>query len=215
MEGGEHSSVELTVSVKVPCQECGGRGYVETVTEGGRITRDTSSNASCYRHGCHPRGHAPLAVPSATGKSPSVALLPRVVIGQRRGWLRRAAQTVATLAPRRLAGTLLRPRPPSNPAIACRRWLLLKAWRRCRVWAQRSAGVNGDAADRRCVVPTGLSQAVASVFWLRWSLSRLWVAVISRHSDLQADLPRRKKRSMRRLNLVFANTGSIVSWRLP
>jgi DnaJ-class molecular chaperone len=26
----------------VPCQECGGRGYVETVTEGGRITRDTS-----------------------------------------------------------------------------------------------------------------------------------------------------------------------------
>ena len=41
MEGGVHSSVELTVSVKVPCQECGGRGYVETVTEGGRITRDT------------------------------------------------------------------------------------------------------------------------------------------------------------------------------
>jgi DnaJ-class molecular chaperone len=42
MEGGEHSSVEVTVSVKVPCQECGGRGYVETVTEGGRIARDTS-----------------------------------------------------------------------------------------------------------------------------------------------------------------------------
>ena len=42
MEGGEHSSVQLTVSVKVPCQECGGRGYVETVSEGGRITRDTS-----------------------------------------------------------------------------------------------------------------------------------------------------------------------------
>ena len=42
MVGGEHSSAELTVSVKVPCQECGGRGYVETVTGGGRITRDTS-----------------------------------------------------------------------------------------------------------------------------------------------------------------------------
>ena len=42
MEGGEHSSAELTVSVKVPCQECGGRGYVETVTGDGRITRDTS-----------------------------------------------------------------------------------------------------------------------------------------------------------------------------
>jgi hypothetical protein len=33
-EGGEHSSTELTISVKVPCQECGGRGYVETVNEG-------------------------------------------------------------------------------------------------------------------------------------------------------------------------------------
>jgi hypothetical protein len=42
MEGGEHSSVELTVFVKVPCQECGGRGYVETVARGGRIVRDTS-----------------------------------------------------------------------------------------------------------------------------------------------------------------------------
>jgi hypothetical protein len=30
----------------------------------------------------------------------------------------------------------------------------------------------------------------------------LWVALISRHSDRQADLPRRKKRSQRRLNFV-------------
>jgi DnaJ-class molecular chaperone len=29
MAGGEHSSIELTISVKVPCQECGGRGYVD------------------------------------------------------------------------------------------------------------------------------------------------------------------------------------------
>ena len=43
MEGGEHSSVELTISVKVPCQECGGRGYVETVTEGGHVVRDTGN----------------------------------------------------------------------------------------------------------------------------------------------------------------------------
>jgi hypothetical protein len=40
MVGGERFSVELTISVKVPCQECGGRGYVETVTGGGRIVSD-------------------------------------------------------------------------------------------------------------------------------------------------------------------------------
>jgi DnaJ-class molecular chaperone len=42
MQGGEHSSVELTVSVKVPCQECGGRGYVETISKGGHIVGDTT-----------------------------------------------------------------------------------------------------------------------------------------------------------------------------
>jgi len=42
MEGGEHSSVEPTVSVKVPCQECGGRGYFETVTEGGHVVGDAT-----------------------------------------------------------------------------------------------------------------------------------------------------------------------------
>ena len=42
MEGGAHSSAELTISVKVPCQECGGRGYVETVTAGGHVVRDTT-----------------------------------------------------------------------------------------------------------------------------------------------------------------------------
>jgi hypothetical protein len=41
----------------------------------------------------------------------------------------------------------------------------------------------------------------------------LWVAVISRHSERAADLPRRWKRSIRRLNLVFANTGSIIALR--
>jgi DnaJ-class molecular chaperone len=59
MEGGEHSSVELTVAVKVPCQECGGRGYVETVTEGGRITRDTTEE--CLT--CSGRGLIPEDMP--------------------------------------------------------------------------------------------------------------------------------------------------------
>ena len=59
MEGGEHPSVELSVSVKVPCQECGGRGYVETVTEGGRIARDTSRECLI----CSGRGLIPEDMP--------------------------------------------------------------------------------------------------------------------------------------------------------
>ena len=43
MEGGEHSSQELTVSVKMPCQECGGRGFVETL-KAGHIVRDTTND---------------------------------------------------------------------------------------------------------------------------------------------------------------------------
>jgi hypothetical protein len=46
----------------------------------------------------------------------------------------------------------------------------------------------------------GPFQAPAAAIWWLWSFRRLWVAVISRHSDLAADLPRRPKRSMRRLN---------------
>jgi DnaJ-class molecular chaperone len=59
MEGGEHSSVELTISVKVPCQECGGRGYVETVTEGGHVVRDIGSE--CLT--CRGRGLIPEDMP--------------------------------------------------------------------------------------------------------------------------------------------------------
>ena len=59
MVGGEHSSNELTVSVKVPCQECGGRGYVETVTEAGHIARDTSQE--CLT--CSGRGLIPENMP--------------------------------------------------------------------------------------------------------------------------------------------------------
>src|SRR6188472_1242539 len=57
-------------------------------------------------------------------------------------------------------------------------------------------------------------QAVAGVRLCRQSLRRLCAAFVSRHSDRAADLPRRKKRSMRRLNLVSAKIGSIIVWRL-
>ena len=55
MAGGEHSPVELTISVKAPCQECGGRGYVETVTGGGRIVADpTTECLTCSGRGLIP-----------------------------------------------------------------------------------------------------------------------------------------------------------------
>jgi hypothetical protein len=46
-----------------------------------------------------------------------------------------------------------------------------------------------------------------------WSFSRLCVAAMNRHSLLQADLPRRWKRLIWRLNLSWPNTGSMVIWR--
>jgi DnaJ-class molecular chaperone len=55
MEGGQHSSVELTISVKAPCQECGGRGYVETVTEDGHVVADATNEClSCSGEGLIP-----------------------------------------------------------------------------------------------------------------------------------------------------------------
>ena len=54
MEGGEHSSRELTVSVKVPCQECGGRGYVETVRAGHIVGDKTDKCLHCAGEGCIP-----------------------------------------------------------------------------------------------------------------------------------------------------------------
>ncbi len=54
MEGWEHSSAELTVSVKVPCYECGGRGYVEMVREG-HITGDKTQDClTCSGKGLIP-----------------------------------------------------------------------------------------------------------------------------------------------------------------
>jgi hypothetical protein len=45
-------------------------------------------------------------------------------------------------------------------------------------------------------------------------LSRLWVAVRRRHSDLTADLPRREKLLAPRFDLTWPKTGSAVPWRL-
>jgi len=70
----------------------------------------------------------------------------------------------------------------------------------------RSRAISGGFAA------VGVFQALRS--WCWWSLSRLWVAAISRHSDLTADLPRRENRRKPRLLLICANTGSTVPWRL-
>src|SRR3954454_3772084 len=73
------------------------------------------------------------------------------------------------------------------------------------------AGRGRCRAGDRC--RRAVLQAVAAV-------SRAWEAstgcgwaVISRHPERQADLPRRWKRSIRRLNFVLANIGSTVAWR--
>src|SRR4051794_2617978 len=86
----------------------------------------------------------------------------------------------------------------------------------CRVSPAR-LGVGQQAVrvafGRRCWLSAGgRRQAVARA--CRWSLRRLWVAVISRHSVRTAPRPRRRKRSRPRLNFIWANTGSIIGWRL-
>jgi hypothetical protein len=79
-------------------------------------------------------------------------------------------------------------------------------------WGERpDSGVSIETAPLGR--PRGVQASVGAVVW-RQSLSRLWVAVIRRHSDLTADLPRRWKRSQRRLNFASAKTGSIMPWRL-
>jgi hypothetical protein len=66
---------------------------------------------------------------------------------------------------------------------------------------------------RRRGVGEWLFQAAAVAVWCLWSFSRLWVAVISRYSECAADLSRCWKRSIRWLNFVFANAGSIIAFR--
>ncbi len=78
-----------------------------------------------------------------------------------------------------------------------------------RAGASAGAGIDDPAG------PAGAGQAASGVVVWRQSLRRLPVAVISRHSERQADLPRRWKRSMRRLNFVSAKMGSIIALRCP
>jgi hypothetical protein len=97
--------------------------------------------------------------------------------------------------------------------------------------AERSAGTHGGCCAKvarrsgweltlACPGTSGRAPCAAAVQAIpagvvaRQSLRRLWVAVISRHSERQAALPRRWKRSMLRLNLVSAKTGSIIAVRL-
>jgi hypothetical protein len=75
-------------------------------------------------------------------------------------------------------------------------------------------GLGGGETDRPDRAFPGPLQAPAVAIWWLWNFGRLWVAVINRHSARAADLPRRWKRSMRRLNFVCPNTGSIIAWRL-
>jgi hypothetical protein len=80
----------------------------------------------------------------------------------------------------------------------------------------RSATAGGWSRSRTLLGGGGPGipfQAAAAAIWWLWSLRRLWVAVISRHSERAADLPRRWKRSIRRLNFVCPNTGSIIALR--
>jgi len=57
------------------------------------------------------------------------------------------------------------------------------------------------------------AQALAGVIQWVWSLSRLWTAACSRHSERAADLPLRWNRRKLRLNLFCAKTGSTVALR--
>jgi DnaJ-class molecular chaperone len=54
MEGAEHSSRELTVSVKVPCQECGGLGYIQRVKAGHVVGDKTKKCRTCRGRGLIP-----------------------------------------------------------------------------------------------------------------------------------------------------------------
>jgi len=54
VERGTHSSRELTVSVKVPCPECGGRGYLETVEAGHVVDHPTEPCVACGGEGSIP-----------------------------------------------------------------------------------------------------------------------------------------------------------------
>jgi DnaJ-class molecular chaperone len=51
MADRELSHRELTVSVKAPCSECGGRGYLETVEAGHIVPHPTEECLACSGNG--------------------------------------------------------------------------------------------------------------------------------------------------------------------
>jgi hypothetical protein len=116
-----------------------------------------------------------------------------------------------------VAGASRWKQPPTHEAtsaFAARRGCCVRGVQRVVVTVL--VGVIALPAGEWMVLPgwlTGALSGPAAAIWCLWSLSRLWVAVISLYSERAADLPRRWKRSMRRLNFVFANTGSIIAFR--
>src|SRR5215207_6358884 len=79
---------------------------------------------------------------------------------------------------------------------------------RARVGVARTESRRGWMAGRR-----RLAAGRVAASWWRCSLSRLWVAVSSRHFDLTADLPRRRNRLTPRLDFIWPKTGSTMPWR--
>ena len=74
-------------------------------------------------------------------------------------------------------------------------------------------GLWGDVRPVRPLPPDGSHGRQVGASWCWWSLSRLWVAVRSRHSDRTADLPRRRNRFAPRSALICPKTGSTVPCR--
>jgi len=90
----------------------------------------------------------------------------------------------------------------------------------CRVnaaWIAEARGASrpGGRRDRPAGAAGIAAQGVAAAIRWLWSFRRLCVAVIRRHSLRQAALPRRWKRLIARLNLIWPKTGSTVicRWR--
>jgi hypothetical protein len=79
--------------------------------------------------------------------------------------------------------------------------------------ALAAGGLPGLGGRGGCWWPLVVFYAAAGAGFARQSLRRLWVVVISLHSDLQALMPRRWKRVMWRLCLIWPEIGSIVCFR--
>ena len=108
--------------------------------------------------------------------------------------------------PSAVAGRAEQQRDPRRGRVLLSRWLSGKG----AGGAGGTVVVGGGGGGSRGLGP--FQALAAAVRWL-WILSRLCVAAANRHSERAADLPRRWKRSIPRLNLSCPNTGSTVAWR--